>query len=243
MPEGDDHLAGLDDKQYVQQRHWVRELGEKIGQQPTIDEANVDDALLARAEARGNELWAQDLLDDLEIETVQGSVRMDEIVEGLTPSAVETLLDTVDFDHDTVVESDWETAMTLLRTNDSLTPNALQRTWWLFPVYRNRPDELQELLRKVAQYRTESDAADDSSTTTGTTSDTSTHTASETSAVDPGSTSDTEGRASRGSIQTPDSPASDDKRTSVEPDKQDADDSGEQSDDGSVVSRIKSLFS
>lgn len=243
VPEGDDHIAGLDDKQYVQQRHWVRELGEKIGQQPTIDEANVDDSLLARAEARGNELWAQDLLDDLEIETVQGSVRMDEIVEGLTPTAVETLLDTVDFDHDTVVESDWETAMTLLRTNDSLTPKALQRTWWLFPVYRDRPDELQELLRKVAQYRTESDAADDSNTSTGTTSDTSTHTTSETSPVDAGSTGDTEERTSRSNTQTPGSPVADNKRTSAELDKQDADDSGEQSDDGSVVSRLKNLFS
>ncbi|MFC5133542.1 ATP-dependent helicase [Halorubrum sp. CBA1125] len=243
VPEGDDHLAGLDDKQYVQQRHWVRELGEKIGQQPTIDEANVDEALLARAEARGNELWAQDLLDDLEIETVQGSVRMDEIVEGLTSSAVQTLLDTVDFDHDTVVESDWETAMTLLRTNESLTPKALQRTWWLFPVYRNRPDELQELLRKVAQYRTASDAADDSSTPTETTSETSTHRGSETSQEGSENTDETEEPSSRGDTQTSDSPAPDKKRTSVEANKQDADDSGEQSDDGSVVSRIKRLFS
>ncbi|MDB9233780.1 DEAD/DEAH box helicase [Halorubrum ezzemoulense] len=243
VPEGDDHLAGLDDKQYVQQRHWVRELGEKIGQQPTIDEANVDDALLARAEARGNELWAQDLLDDLEIETVQGSVRMDEIVEGLTPSAVETLLDTVDFDHDTVVESDWETAMTLLRTNESLPPNALQRTWWLFPVYRNRPDELQELLRKVAQYRTASDTADDDSTPTETTSQTSTRGTSDTSPTDSGSTDDTGKLSTKGTPETTDSPSTDNKGTSVEPDNQDEDDPGEQSDGGSVVSRIKSLFS
>ena len=168
---------------------------------------------------------------------------MDEIVEGLTPSAVETLLDTVDFDHDTVVESDWETAMTLLRTNESLPPNALQRTWWLFPVYRNRPDELQELLCKVAQYRTASDTADDDSTPTETTSETSTRGTSDTSPTDSESTDDTGELSTKGTPETTDSPSTDNKGTSVEPDNQDDDDSGEQSDDGSVVSRIKSLFS
>jgi superfamily II DNA or RNA helicase len=243
VPDGEDHIAGLDDKQYVQQRHWVRELGEKIGQQPTIDEANVDDDLLARAEARGNELWAQDLLDDLEIETVQGSVRMDEIVEGLTPAAVETLLDTVDFDHDTVVESDWETAMTLLRTNNSLTPDALQRTWWLFPVYRDRPSELQELLREVAEYRTESTATDESDSLTETTSNTSEYDDSEASLPDAATGEETEDRSNTSDVETADSTPLESETESGGPEKQDTEESEDQPDDESVVSRLKSLLS
>jgi hypothetical protein len=221
----------------------VRELGEKIGQQPTIDEANVDDDLLARAEARGNELWAQDLLDDLEVETVQGSVRMDEIVEGLTPVAVETLLDTVDFDHDTVVESDWETAMTLLRTNNSLSPDALQRTWWLFPVYRDRPSELQELLREVAEYRTESTATDDSNSRTDPPSDASVHDDSEASLPDTATGKKPENRANPNAGETADSSVVESETASNEPENPDPEESEDQPDEASIVSRLKSLLS
>jgi hypothetical protein len=248
VPEEDDHIAGLDDKQYVQQRHWVRELGEKIGEQPTIDEANVDEDLLARAEERGTELWAQDLLADLEVETVHGSVRLDEIVEGLTASAVQTLLDTVDYERDAVVESDWETAMTRLREDDTLSPDALQRTWWLFPVYREQPDELETLLREVKDHHEDTEA----STTTAAGSDddatASAPTTSTTGTINGTSTTNTPGPT--GGVEQ--QPSADEETTRSTPVSRDGDvraDSGSDpqsghttDDEQDVVSRIRDFF-
>lgn len=147
------HIEGLDSKQYVQELNWVRELGETISKQPVIERAHVDEDVLDRAEERGNELWARDLLADLEVETVQGSVHLDELISALTLSSAETLRSTVDFSQEEVVESDWKTAMTLLREDETLPIETLQRVWWLFPIYRDRPEQLLTLLDAVIDER------------------------------------------------------------------------------------------
>jgi superfamily II DNA or RNA helicase len=142
----ENYIEGIDSKEYVQELNWVRELGETIGVQPVIEEAGVDSSLLARAEQRGNELWAQDLLNDLEVETVQGNVHLDELLEALTVEAAEILLDELWLEGDEVAQDDWEDAMEELRNTEALAVEGLQRVWWLFPLYRERPGDLDELL-------------------------------------------------------------------------------------------------
>jgi hypothetical protein len=145
MPD-ENYVPGLDSKEYVQELNWVRELGEMIGVQPVIDDAGVDTDLLERAEQRGHELWAQDLLEDLEIETVQGNVQLEELLNALTFEATTELLTTLDLSGDHVHKDNWQTAMRNLREAETLSIEGLQRVWWLFPLYRERPTELVELL-------------------------------------------------------------------------------------------------
>ncbi len=145
MPD-ENYIAGLDSKEYVQELNWVRELGETIGVQPIIEEAGVDAELLQRAEQRGHELWARDLLNDLEVETVQGNVNLEQLLDELTIEATEILLDELWLEGDRVIQDDWETAMEVLRDSEALSIEGLQRVWWLFPIYRERPTELDELL-------------------------------------------------------------------------------------------------
>jgi superfamily II DNA or RNA helicase len=146
MPEEGDYVPGLDSKEYVQELNWVRELGEMIGVQPVIDDAGVDSELLERAEQRGHELWAQDLLEDLEVETVQGNVQLEELLNALTFEATTELLATLDLDGARLEQDNWQTAMDNLRESETLPVEGLQRVWWLFPLYRERPSELVELL-------------------------------------------------------------------------------------------------
>jgi len=145
MPD-ENYIAGLDSKEYVQELNWVRELGETIGVQPIIEEAGVDADLLKRAEQRGHELWARDLLDDLEVETVQVNVNLEQLLDELTIETTGILLDELRLDGDRVMQDDWETAMEVLRESEALSIEGLQRVWWLFPIYRERPTELDELL-------------------------------------------------------------------------------------------------
>lgn len=145
MPD-ENYLAGLDSKEYVQELNWVRELGETIGVQPIIEEAGVDAELLERAEQRGHELWARDLLEDLEVETVQGNVNLEQLLDELTVEATEILLDELWLEGERVAQDDWEAAMEALRDSEALSVEGLQRVWWLFPLYRERPTELDELL-------------------------------------------------------------------------------------------------
>jgi len=141
----DEHYVhGVDSKAYVQELNWIRELGELIRQQPEFERADVDQDILDRAEARGHELWAQDLLADREIETVQGSVRLEEVLGALTIKAVKILLSEVDFSGDIVGKDDWQAALSGLRSEHSVSD--LQQIWWLFPLYRDRPGELEDLL-------------------------------------------------------------------------------------------------
>ncbi len=124
----------------------MRELGETIGVQPIIEEAGVAAELLERAEQRGHELWARDLLEDLEVETVQGNVNLEQLLDELTIEATGILLDELWLEGDRVIQDDWETAMEALRDSEALSIEGLQRVWWLFPIYRERPTELDELL-------------------------------------------------------------------------------------------------
>lgn len=140
------YIPGLDSKEYVQELNWVRELGEVIGVQPVIEQAGVDAELLKRAEQRGHELWARDLLEDLEIETVQTSVRLDQLLNVLTLEAVTLLLRELTLDGERVAQSDWDASMGILRKAEALDIEGLQRVWWLFPLYRERPGELRKLL-------------------------------------------------------------------------------------------------
>jgi len=119
MPD-ENYVPGLDSKEYVQELNWVRELGEMIGVQPDIDDAGVDTDLLARAEQRGHELWAQDLLEELEIETVQGNVQLEELLNALTFEATTELLTTLDLSGDRVHKNNWQTAMRNLREAETL---------------------------------------------------------------------------------------------------------------------------
>ncbi|MDF9746295.1 homing endonuclease associated repeat-containing protein [Natrinema salsiterrestre] len=153
----ENYIAGLDSKEYVQELNWVRELGETIGVQPVIEEAGVDADLLERAKQRGHELWARDLLDDLEIETVQGNVHLDQLLEELTAEAIEILLDELWLGGEYVAQDDWETAMDRLRDDEALTVEGLQRVWWLFPLYRERPEELEDLLTASFEALSEED--------------------------------------------------------------------------------------
>jgi hypothetical protein len=117
-----------------------------IGVQPVIDDAGVDTELLERAEQRGHELWAQDLLEDLEVETVQGNVQLEELLNALTFEATTELLAILDLDGDRLEQDNWQTAMDHLRESETLPVEGLQRVWWLFPLYRERPGELVKLL-------------------------------------------------------------------------------------------------
>jgi len=114
--------------------------------QPIIEEAGVDAELLERAEQRGHELWARDPLEDLEVETVQGNVNLEQLLDELTVEATEILLDELWLEGERVAQDDWEAAMEALRDSEALSVEGLQRVWWLFPLYRERPTELDELL-------------------------------------------------------------------------------------------------
>jgi len=111
----------------------------------------------------GHELWARDLLSDLGVETVQGTLHLDEIIEDLTLEAAQTLHETVDLRGDEVVKSDWKNAMTILRSDSELSPTTLQRVWWLFPLYRERPSELEDLLSSIIEKKNEIKAEKSSS--------------------------------------------------------------------------------
>lgn len=152
----DEHYVhGVDSKAYVKELNWVRELGELIRQQPEFERADVDQEILNRAEERGHELWAQDLLAEREIETVQGSVRLEEVLGALTRTTVKILLSDVDYSGDVVSKDDWQSALSTLRTEHSV--SELQQIWWLLPLYRDQPSKLQELLKDSLQKLNEND--------------------------------------------------------------------------------------
>ncbi len=158
----DEHyLHGIDSKAYVKELNWIHELGELIRQQPSIEPAGVSTEVLERAEARGNEQWAQDLVDDEEVETVQGAVRLEEVLGALTETAAETLRDEVDFSGEALSREEWKNALASLR--GELSVNALQRIWWLYPLYRDRPADLDRRLEQVVE-RLSRGSADESGT-------------------------------------------------------------------------------
>lgn len=142
------YLEGIDDKEYVQELNWVRELGAQIGQQPSVAPATTHSRITERDRTRGRELWAEDLLQNQEVETVQGSLNLEEIIEGITPEVAQVLLRAIDTDRTTVSEETWGRVMERLQSELGLPAAELQRLWWLFPVYRERPTELQDILEE-----------------------------------------------------------------------------------------------
>ncbi|WP_049996222.1 DEAD/DEAH box helicase [Halococcus sediminicola] len=162
----EEYLEGLDSKEYAQELNWVRELGTKIGQQPIIDDATVNPDVIHHAEQRGNELWAQDLLNDIGVETVQGTIHLDQVLEDLTGPAAGTIRSHLEIDDNELSRDTWQATMEELREQDLLPVPVLQRVWWLFPLYRERPSELDELLVEVVRVK-----GDDRKTSTATTSE------------------------------------------------------------------------
>ena len=145
----ENYIHGVDSKAYVQEINWVRELGELIRKQPEIEPADVDEEVLARAEERGHELWAQHLVEDWELETVQGSVELSQVLDSLTLDMAVGLLNQVDYSGEQVAEDDWQHALESLRENHSV--GELQRVWWLFPLYRDRPSVLEKRLTDIIE--------------------------------------------------------------------------------------------
>jgi len=148
----ENYIEGLDSREYVQEVNWVRELGELIDKQPTFDKAAVDADVIERAERRGHEQWARDLLEDLDVETVQGSVDLETIINSLTADAAAEIQATISFDHEEVLEGEWQAAMETLRDDSEtlgLSVQNRQHIWWLFPVYRDQPEELNRILAEI----------------------------------------------------------------------------------------------
>jgi superfamily II DNA or RNA helicase len=154
------HLDGIDDKELTQQLYWVRELGERIGQPPAIEPAAVDPEVIQRAKQRGSELWAEELLQENEVEGVDGPLDLKTILSCLSEDAADVLLEVVDFSKQRLSESDWERGMQTVRNQTAMTPTGLQQIWWLQPIYQDNPTELKVLLESV-------DTQSDSSRTTG----------------------------------------------------------------------------
>jgi hypothetical protein len=67
-------------------------------------------------------------------------------LNALTFEATTELLATLDLDGARLEQDNWQTAMDHLRESETLPVEGLQRVWWLFPLYRERPSELVELL-------------------------------------------------------------------------------------------------
>lgn len=151
MPD-DNYIEGLDSKEYVQELNWVRELGELIEKQPSFDEAAIDSSVIRQAEQRGHQQWARDLLEDIDVETVHGSVNLETIINSLTVDAATIIRETVSFDHGEVLEDDWQTAMKTLREHSNelnLSVHDRQHIWWLFPIYRDEPVELRKIIENI----------------------------------------------------------------------------------------------
>lgn len=148
VPE-EHHLDGLDDKELTQKLYWVRELGERIGQPPAIESAAVDPDVIDRAKQRGSELWAEELLEENEVEGVDGPLDLKTILSCLSGEAAETLLHIVDFSKRQLSEQEWEQGMQAVREQTSMTPTGLQQIWWLQPIYQDNPTELKALLESV----------------------------------------------------------------------------------------------
>ena len=153
----DEYLEGLDSKEYTQELNWVQELGTKIGQQPRIADPTVNPDVIRHAEQRGNELWARDLLNDIGIETVQGTIHLDQVLEDLTGPAARTIKNHLKVGDDELSKDDWQAAMQELREQNLLPIPVLQRVWWLFPLYREQPLELDELLSEVIRVKGDSE--------------------------------------------------------------------------------------
>lgn len=153
VPE-DQHLDGVDSKEFAQELHWVRELGERIAQQPTFEPAGIDPDIIEKAKQRGNELWAEELAADEEVETIDGPLKLEEIVKTITPTVADALLEELSFAADKFSERGWERGMQTVRERSILSPSDLQQLWWLYPLYQDDPTTLKQLLTAAREKQT-----------------------------------------------------------------------------------------
>ncbi|MCD2200161.1 DUF5797 family protein [Halobacterium sp. KA-4] len=145
VPE-EQHLDGVDSKEFAQELHWVRELGERIAQQPTFEPAGIDPDIVEKAKQRGNELWAEELAADEEVETIDGPLKLEEIVKTITPTVADALLGELSLTANQFSEQAWERGMQTVRERSILSPSDLQQLWWLYPLYQDDPTTLKQLL-------------------------------------------------------------------------------------------------
>ncbi|WP_255494056.1 DUF5797 family protein [Halarchaeum sp. CBA1220] len=174
VPE-EQHLDGIDDKAFAQQLHWVRELGERISQQPDFESAAIDPEIINRAKRRGNELWAEELAEEESVETIDGPLNLQEIIDSISVTAANVLLDSLSFDSQNLSEQQWEEAMQTVRSKTALAPSNLQQLWWLYPVYQDDPIQLKRLLTAAREKQTNIESLDisgSSSDTAGSSLDT-----------------------------------------------------------------------
>jgi superfamily II DNA or RNA helicase len=162
VPE-DQHLDGIDDKAFAQQLHWVRELGERISQQPDFESAAIDPEIVNRAKRRGNELWAEELAEEEPVETIDGPLNLQEIIDSISVTAANGLLDSLSFDSQELSEQQWEEAMQAVRSETILAPSDLQQLWWLYPIYQDNPIQLKRLLTAAREKQTDIDSLNISS--------------------------------------------------------------------------------
>jgi superfamily II DNA or RNA helicase len=183
VPE-DQHLDGVDDKAFAKQLHWVRELGERISQQPDFETAAIDPEIVNRAKRRGNELWAEELADDESVDTIDGPLNLQEIINSITVPAANTFLETLSFADQDITEEQWEHAMQNVRSNTVIAPSDLQQLWWLYPLYQDDPVKLKQLLTAAREKQTDIGSLDITTDTDDT--DTTTSTSSSNSTDEPG---------------------------------------------------------
>lgn len=149
VPE-DGFISDIDSKEYVQEVNWAYELGEQIGQTPAIEEsAYADKEVLRNAEKRGNELWTHELLSDFRIESVQGSIRLKQILDSLEVEHARVLRRYVDKETKTISRDNWRDALKELKDETKIDLNTLQQVWWLFPMYKENPKELYRLFTQI----------------------------------------------------------------------------------------------
>lgn len=166
VPE-ENHLNGVDAKEFAKQLYWVRELGERIGQQPTFESAGIDPDIVERAKRRGNELWAEELAADEEVETIDGPLKLEEILNSITPTVAETLLQKLTFDSASFSEQTWEQGIQTVREESLLAPSDIQQIWWLYPIYQDDPVTLKRLLSAARDQQTDTDSFEITSTENG----------------------------------------------------------------------------
>ncbi len=148
------HLDGVDGKAFAQELHWVRELGERISQQPAFEPAAIDPEVVDRAKQRGNELWAEELIEDEAVETIDGPLNLEEIIDSVTVQVADAFLEYIDFEGGAVSESEWEAAMQYVREQSILSPSDIQQLWWLYPIYQDEPITLKRLLTAAREKQT-----------------------------------------------------------------------------------------
>lgn len=148
------HLDGVDGKAFAKELHWVRELGERIGQQPEFESAAIDPKVVTRAKRRGNELWAEELVEEESVETIDGPLNLQEIIDSVNVDVADAFLEYINFEDGELSESEWEGAMQYVRNQSILSPSDLQQLWWLYPIYQDDPVKLKQLLTAAREKQT-----------------------------------------------------------------------------------------